>query len=145
MKQVIQMQHNMVKNPKWLGANQLGGTTPDYQEQIQLAVRAGFELGASEWQVKRYNRLATLPHLLNNHCSDIFSCKESSGELPRYEMYFMSPWTKSLAPKIKRNVKLSYGIICHLISQKGSVGVFFRIKTSHFHELLNSSSLNPAL
>ena len=43
-------------------------------------------------------------------------------------MYFMSPWTKSLATKIKRNVKLSYGIICHLISQKGGVGVFFRIK-----------------
>ena len=144
MKQVIQRQHNMVKNPKWLGANQLGGTTWDYQEQIQLVFRAGLGLGASGWQVKRYNRLSTLPHLLNNHCSNIFSCKESSGELPRYEMYFMSPWTKSLATKIKRNVKLSYGIFSHL-SQKGGVGVFFRIKTWHFRELLNSSSLNPGL
>ena len=70
----------------------------------------------------RYNRLTTLPHLLNNHCSDILSYKECSGELPRIEMYFMSPWTKSLATKIKRNVKLSYGIFCHL-SQKGGVGV----------------------
>ena len=76
----------------------------------------------------RYNRLTTLPHLLNNHCSDILSYKECSGELSRIEMYFMSPWTKSLATKIKRNVKLSYGIFSHL-GQKGGVGVFFRIKT----------------
>ena len=33
----------------------------DYREQIQLAVRAGLELGASELQVQRSNHLATLP------------------------------------------------------------------------------------
>ena len=104
----------MVNNSHWQEANQLGGTTWDHQEQIQLAVKAGLGLGASGWQVKRCNRLATLPHLLNSHCSDIFSCKECSGELPRIEMYFMSPWTKFLATKIERNVKLSYGIFCHL-------------------------------
>ena len=38
----------------------------DYREQIQLAVRAGLELGASELQVQRSNRSATLP-LLEHH------------------------------------------------------------------------------
>ena len=35
--------------------------TRGYSEQIQLAVRAGLELGASESQVQRCNRSATLP------------------------------------------------------------------------------------
>ena len=35
--------------------------TRDYREQIQLAVRAGLELGASESQVQRSNLSATLP------------------------------------------------------------------------------------
>ena len=37
--------------------------TQGYQEQIQLAVRAGLELGASELQVQRSSRSATLPPL----------------------------------------------------------------------------------
>ena len=51
----------MVKNPNWQEANQLAIYnyawssiwTRDYREQIQLAVRAGLELGASELQVPR--------------------------------------------------------------------------------------------
>ena len=35
--------------------------TWDYREQIQLAVRAGRQLGASELQVQRSNRSAMLP------------------------------------------------------------------------------------
>ena len=35
--------------------------TWDCREQIQLAVRAGLELGASGLQVQRFNRSATLP------------------------------------------------------------------------------------
>ena len=35
--------------------------TRDYREQIQLAVRAGLEQGASELQVQRSNQSATLP------------------------------------------------------------------------------------
>ena len=39
--------------------------TRDYREQIQLVVRAGLELGASELQVQRSNRSATLrPRIL---------------------------------------------------------------------------------
>ena len=56
-------------NLNWPKANQLAtvykrgrgfelGTTG---EQIQLAVRAGLELGASELQVQRSNHSATLP------------------------------------------------------------------------------------
>ena len=44
----------MVKNPNWYGANQLA---------IQLAVRAGLELGASELEVQCSNHSATLPPL----------------------------------------------------------------------------------
>ena len=36
-----------------------------YREQIQLAVRVGLELGASELQVQRSNHSATLPPNLN--------------------------------------------------------------------------------
>ena len=36
-------------------------STRDYCEQIQLAVGAGLKLGASELQVQRSNRSATLP------------------------------------------------------------------------------------
>ena len=60
----IQMESNIVKNPNWLEANQLAILqmwsriwTRDYREQIQLA---RLELGASEWQVQRSNRSATL-------------------------------------------------------------------------------------
>ena len=60
MKQIIQIKHNRVKNPNWQEANQLaiykfgrGTWTQDYCEQIQLAVRAGLEIGASELQVQR--------------------------------------------------------------------------------------------
>ena len=35
--------------------------TRDYREQIRLVVRAGLEFGASELQVQRSNRSATLP------------------------------------------------------------------------------------
>ena len=59
----------MVKNPNWSEANQLAITihwawsriwTRDYCEQIQLTVRPGLELGASELQVQPSNRSATL-------------------------------------------------------------------------------------
>ena len=59
LKQIIQIELNRVKNPKWPEANQLviytrgrGILTLDYREQIQLALRAGF-VGASE--VRRSN------------------------------------------------------------------------------------------
>ena len=51
LKQIIEIQHNIVKNPNWLEANQLGiykrsggfelGTT--MSKQIQAAVRGGLE------------------------------------------------------------------------------------------------------
>ena len=37
--------------------------TRDYREQIQLAVREGLELGASELKAQSCNRLSTLPPL----------------------------------------------------------------------------------
>ena len=49
----------MVQNPNWWEANRLAVLqawpriwTRDYREQIQLAVTAGLELGASELQVQ---------------------------------------------------------------------------------------------
>ena len=38
--------------------------TRDYREQIQLAVKARLELGASDLQVQRSNHSATLPLVL---------------------------------------------------------------------------------
>ena len=56
MKEIIQIELNRVKNPNWPSeANQLAILqacsriwTRDYREQIQLAVRAGLDLGAFE-------------------------------------------------------------------------------------------------
>ena len=51
LKQIIQIKHNMVKNPIWSEVNQLAIYkcsriwTGDYREQIQLAVRAGLNSG----------------------------------------------------------------------------------------------------
>ena len=66
LKQIFQRKVNRVKNPNWPESNQLAiydrgrGFDRDYREQIQLAVRVGLELGASELQVQRTNRSATL-------------------------------------------------------------------------------------
>ena len=69
LKQIIQIELNRVKNPNWPEASQLAiykhgrgfelGTS--YREQIQLALRAGLKLGASELQVQGSNHSATLP------------------------------------------------------------------------------------
>ena len=68
MKQIIQIEHNMVKNPNWFEANQLfilqvwpRTWTPDYRVQIQLVLRMGLELWTSELQVQCFNHSATLP------------------------------------------------------------------------------------
>ena len=56
----------MVQNPNWWEANQLAVLqewpriwTRDYREQIQLAVTAGLELGASELQVQSSSQSST--------------------------------------------------------------------------------------
>ena len=68
LKQIIEIKHNGVKNFNWPEAT--GGSylqvwskiwIRDYCEEIQLAVRAGLELGASQLQVQRSNRSATRP------------------------------------------------------------------------------------
>ena len=58
----IPMKHNGIKNPNWWEENQLGSYkggwgfwTWDCREKIQLAVRVGLELGASELQVQCSN------------------------------------------------------------------------------------------
>ena len=70
MKQIIYIKHNRVKNPNWSEVEPVGYLQAwsriwirDYREQIQLAVKAGLDLGASELQVQRSNYLATLPLL----------------------------------------------------------------------------------
>ena len=62
--------------------------TRDYWEQIQLAVRAGLELGASELQVQRSNRSATLQN--NAYVLDAYTdhiCKAWYSALIRWQPY----------------------------------------------------------
>ena len=60
------LNHTARKNPKWSEANQLAIYKPGRRfelgttEQIQQAVTAELELGASELQVQHSNRSATL-------------------------------------------------------------------------------------
>ena len=68
LKQIIQIKLNRVKNLNWPEANQLaiykrgrGFELVTTVKRIQLAVRAGLELGASELQVQHSKHSATLP------------------------------------------------------------------------------------
>ena len=67
-KEIIQIENNMVKNPKWQEADQLtiykrvqGVELGASEKQLQLAVRAGLEPGASGFQVRHPNDSTTLP------------------------------------------------------------------------------------
>ena len=69
LKQIIQTEHNIVKNPNWPEANQLAiykrgrGFKPRATEkQIQVVVRAGLEPGtATGFRVQHAYHSATLP------------------------------------------------------------------------------------
>ena len=67
LKQIIQIEHNFVKNPNWLEANQLAiykrgrgfelGVT---EKQIQVEARAGVEPGTAGLRVQHTDHSATL-------------------------------------------------------------------------------------
>jgi len=68
LKQIFQIEHNIVKNPNWREANQLAiykrgrrfelGAT---EKQTQVVVRAGLEPGTAGLRVCRADQSATLP------------------------------------------------------------------------------------
>ena len=71
LKQIIQIEQNIVKNPNWPEANQsaiykhdrgfeLGATV----KQIQVVVRAELEPGTAGLQVRRADHSGTLPPIL---------------------------------------------------------------------------------
>ena len=68
LKQIIQIEHNIVKNPNCLEENQLaiykrgrGFELGASKKQIQLVVRAGLEPGTAGLRVQHADHLATLP------------------------------------------------------------------------------------
>ena len=68
LKQVIQIEHNIVKNPNWQEANQLaiykcgrGFELGATMKQIKVVVRAGLEPETSGFQVRRPNHSVMLP------------------------------------------------------------------------------------
>ena len=67
LKQLIQTEHNIVKNPKWPEANQLAickhGRRFELgaaEKQIQAVVRAGLEPGTTELRFRHADHSATL-------------------------------------------------------------------------------------
>ena len=64
LKQIIQIEHNFVKNPNWPEANSVGnrgfelGAT---EKQIQVVIRAGLEPGTAGLRVRNAAHSATLP------------------------------------------------------------------------------------
>ena len=89
------MESNKVKNPNWQEARPVGYLqvwpriwTRTTQKQIQLAVRAGLELGVNGLQVQRSNQSSTLPPPPTNLVSNqIFQPVEnSSGAVWTYPM-----------------------------------------------------------
>ena len=68
LKQIIQIEDNIVKNPNWPEANQFaiykrgqGFELGAAVKQIQVGVRAGLEPGTAGLQVRCADHLATLP------------------------------------------------------------------------------------
>ena len=68
LKQIIQTEHNTVKNPNWPEANQLatykrgrGFELGATEKQIQVLVRAGLESGTAGLRIRLADHSATLP------------------------------------------------------------------------------------
>ena len=118
------MEHNKVKNPNWQETNQLTMLqawqriwTQNYQEQIQLVVRAGLELMASGLQVHHPNCWATKNEWEN--CMGLYNDEpmawamvpqalllQFSGKLPTY----LSPNSKlTFASHLGQNFGLGEG------------------------------------
>jgi len=90
LKQIFQIEHNIVKNPKWPEANQLAiykrgrgfelGVT---EKQTQVVARAGLEPGTAGLRVRRADHSATLlPPEHSNH-EITFSLVKHSGKTTR--------------------------------------------------------------
>ena len=67
LKQIIQIEHNIVKNPNWLEANQLaiykrgrGFELGATVKKFQVVVSVGFEPGTAGLRVRRADHSATL-------------------------------------------------------------------------------------
>ena len=68
LKQIFQIEHNIVKNPSWPEANQLAIYKRDRgfelgatQKQIQVVVRAGLKPGTAGLRVRHADHSTTLP------------------------------------------------------------------------------------
>ena len=68
LKQIIQIKHNIVKNPNWPEANQLaiykrgrGFELGRTEKQIQVVARAGLEPGTAGLRVRHADHSTTLP------------------------------------------------------------------------------------
>ena len=68
LKQIIQIEHNIVKNPNCPEANQLaiykrgrGFELEATEKQIQVVIRAGLELGTAGLRDRHADHSATLP------------------------------------------------------------------------------------
>ena len=75
LKQIIQIKHNIVKNPNWPEADQLaiykcgrGFELGRSVKQIQLVARAGLEPGTAGLRVRRADHSATLPLKFKCYC-----------------------------------------------------------------------------
>ena len=73
LQQIIQIQHNIVKNPNWPEANQLaiykrgrGFELRATEKQIQVVVRAGLESGTAGLRVRHSDHSVTLPPSLGH-------------------------------------------------------------------------------
>jgi len=80
------------KNTNWLKANQLAIYK---REQIQLAVRAGIELGASGLQFKRSNGTVILPPM-----------EEHQKYLPSYKITFIRKCSEKRRLKLRMHLFL---------------------------------------
>ena len=75
LKQIIQIKHNIVKNPNWPEANQLaiykrgrGFELGRTEKQIQVAARAGLEPGTAGLRVRHADHSTTLPPQSKRTC-----------------------------------------------------------------------------
>ena len=81
LKQILQIEHNIVKNPNWPEANQLaiykrgrGFELGRTEKQIQVVARAGLEPGTTGLRVRHADHSATLPPRWSCSRKVVFKC-----------------------------------------------------------------------
>ena len=91
LKQILQIEHNIVKNPNWPEANQLaiykrgrGFELEATKKQIQVVARAGLEPRSAGLRVRHADHSATLPPYMVKR-TELGTCSVTNGSVTKHK------------------------------------------------------------